>query len=62
MRIVVIGNAGGGKSTLSKSLAGLYRLPYHEIDKILWKEGWQLVLESEFNAAHSKLLSKRYSK
>ncbi len=56
MRIVVIGNAGGGKSTLAKRLSKRHSLPYHEIDKILWKEGWQLASESDYDAAHNAII------
>ena len=39
-RIVVIGNAGGGKSTLARLLAQRRGLPHIEIDRLLWQEGW----------------------
>jgi adenylate kinase family enzyme len=39
-RIAVIGNAGGGKSTLARALASRRRLPYVEIDALLWRGGW----------------------
>jgi hypothetical protein len=31
---MVIGNAGGGKSTMCKALSGAHALPYYAIDKI----------------------------
>jgi adenylate kinase family enzyme len=39
---VVIGNAGGGKSTLARRLAARRRLPHIEIDALLWRSGWHL--------------------
>lgn len=40
-RIVVIGNSGGGKSALARPLAARRGVPYVEIDKFLWRPGWQ---------------------
>jgi len=34
-RIAVIGNAGGGKSTLARALATRHDLPYVEVDALL---------------------------
>ena len=41
-RIVVIGNAGGGKSTLARLIGASRGLVYVEVDRLLWREGWQL--------------------
>ena len=56
-RVVVIGNAGGGKSTLARKLAEALTLPYHEIDALLWRPDWTVVSEDEFHAAHDALIS-----
>jgi adenylate kinase family enzyme len=55
-RVAVIGNAGGGKSTLCRALSQARRLPYFAIDQFQWRPGWQLVPEEEFAAAHDALL------
>lgn len=39
-RIVIIGNSGGGKSTLARRIAARRGLPNIEIDRLLWQEGW----------------------
>jgi adenylate kinase family enzyme len=39
-RIVVIGNAGGGKSTVARELATARGLPHVEIDRLLWQDGF----------------------
>jgi len=39
-RVAVIGNAGGGKSTMCRSLRHVQQLPYYAIDKIQWKPNW----------------------
>jgi len=35
-RIVIIGNAAGGKSTLARKLAIARKLRHIEIDRLLW--------------------------
>lgn len=57
MRIVLIGNAGGGKSTLARKLAVELGVPSHEIDRLLWRSGWVLAPTDEYEAAHSDLLA-----
>jgi adenylate kinase family enzyme len=55
-RVMVIGNAGGGKSTLSIALGKMHALPCHAIDKIQWQPGWVLTPEPEFSKAHEAIL------
>jgi MoxR-like ATPase len=31
-RVAIIGNAGGGKSTLARTLGAALALPFHEVD------------------------------
>lgn len=57
-RVAVIGNAGGGKSTLCRQLSSARKLPYFPVDKIQWRPGWRLVPDNEFATAHKGLLSK----
>ena len=42
-RILVTGNAGSGKSTLSRRLATILDLPVVHLDKIIWEPGWRTV-------------------
>jgi adenylate kinase family enzyme len=56
-RVAVIGNAGGGKSTLARRLTAKLALPYHEIDALLWRPGWVLQSMEVFEAAHQKVLA-----
>jgi|AraplaMF_Col_mMF_1032025.scaffolds.fasta_scaffold00069_63 adenylate kinase family enzyme len=56
-RILIIGNAGGGKSVLARKIAAKRGLPYREIDTITWKPGWQPYSEGEYEAAHAKLIA-----
>ena len=39
-RVAIIGNAGGGKSTLGRRLAELHDLPFFSVDQIQWLPGW----------------------
>jgi ATPase subunit of ABC transporter with duplicated ATPase domains len=40
-RIAVIGNGGGGKSTLARALGQRLRIPVHEVDEVQWLPGWR---------------------
>jgi len=57
MRIAILGNAGGGKSTLARRLAGAHELPYVEVDSFLWTPDWDLVPEAEYVARHDAVLA-----
>jgi adenylate kinase family enzyme len=55
-RIAIIGNAGGGKSTLARRLAASHDLPLTEVDKLLWQPGWKITPEEEYDALHQPLI------
>lgn len=57
-RIAVFGNAGGGKSTLTRQLASITRLPLHSIDTMKYKPGGDEVPHDEYLQMHSELLRK----
>ena len=40
-RITVIGNGGGGKSTLARALGERLDIPVHEVDAVQWRPGWE---------------------
>jgi adenylate kinase family enzyme len=40
-RIAVIGNGGGGKSTLARTLGRHLGIPVHEVDDVQWLAGWR---------------------
>ena len=56
-RVMVIGNAGGGKSTLCKLLGTTHALPCHAIDNIQWQPNWVPTPEPEFIVSHEAILS-----
>lgn len=47
-RIVVVGNTGSGKSTLSRQLSEKLGFPYLELDSIYHQKGWEPLPEEEF--------------
>ena len=56
-KVAILGNAGGGKSTLSLQLSERLRVPYHSVDKALWLPGWKPVSGTDFSVLHSAWLS-----
>lgn len=40
-KIVVVGNGGSGKSTMSVKLGNLLNIPVYHLDKIAWKKNWE---------------------
>lgn len=57
MRVAILGNAGGGKSTLARRIASEHGLPYVELDSFLWTPDWELAPEGEYNARHEAVLA-----
>lgn len=55
-RVAVIGNAGGGKSTLCRALSAAYDLPHHAVDKVQWRPGWVKAPDDEIRAWHDAML------
>lgn len=39
-RVAVVGNGGGGKSTLARRLAERHRLSWCSVDRVQWAPGW----------------------
>jgi adenylate kinase family enzyme len=57
-RIMVIGNAAGGKSTLARYLAERKALPLIELDRLLWQEGWRLASADTYARKHAEIISR----
>jgi len=58
-RVVVIGNGGGGKSTLSRRLGSQLACTCVEIDAVLWQPGWKLTPVEAYEAEHARLISEQ---
>ena len=55
-KVAVFGNAGGGKSTLARNLAGLTGLPLYPLDMIQFRAGGGKVPHEDYLEAHAHLL------
>lgn len=55
-RVFIIGNAGGGKSTLARKISKAHDLPYHEADSFMWTADWERVPEEEYEKAHLSII------
>ena len=49
-RILLVGNAGAGKTTFAKQLAQKLRLPLVHLDKLYWCGNWEHLSRDEFDA------------
>ena len=56
-RVIVTGLAGSGKSTFSRSLAGMTGLPLIHLDLYFWKPGWVAPSEDEWREKQMDLLA-----
>jgi hypothetical protein len=56
-RIAIIGNPGGGKSTLARKLGAALAIPVHEIDVLQWKPGWVPASAEEIVQTHERWLA-----
>lgn len=56
-KIMIIGNAGGGKSTLAKRLSQAKHLPLYRLDTLQWNSGWIPTPKAEFDRRHDELIS-----
>ena len=57
-RILIIGNAGAGKTTFANRLALKMKLPLVHLDKIYWCDNWQHLSREEFDCLLQKELEK----
>jgi hypothetical protein len=56
-RVAIIGNAGGGKSTLARRLAQVLAIPVFSVDDVQWEAGWQPAAPDKVAAAHAAWLA-----
>lgn len=48
-KILITGNAGSGKSTLSKLIESKRQIPRYSLDSIVWQSGWRKTPDQEKN-------------
>ena len=56
-KVAVIGNAGGGKSTMCRLLGQALSIDVYPIDHIQWKPGWVAASAEEFQQKHEAILA-----
>jgi len=56
-RVVILGIAGGGKSTLARRISSALGLPLHQMDKIGWLPGWTLAGNAHVERQHDRIMS-----
>ena len=56
-KVAVFGNAGGGKSTLSKKLSEMTGLPLYILDKIQYQSGGVEVSQEDYKQLHQEILA-----
>jgi adenylate kinase family enzyme len=56
-KVAVFGNAGGGKSTLSKRLSQITGLPLYVLDKIQYPSGGKPLPQEDYKHVHQKILA-----
>ena len=55
-RVIIIGPGGAGKSTFSRKLAEITKLPLYNLDNIYWNENKEHITREEFNEELEKIL------
>jgi adenylate kinase family enzyme len=60
LRAVIIGNSGGGKSTLARRLSSASQCRHIEIDGLLWQPGWQLTPVETYDAEHTRIIGEEH--
>lgn len=57
MRTAIVGNAGGGKSTLARQMAADLGIRHTEIDRLLWQEGWVEMSPEIYERQHADVIA-----
>lgn len=56
-KVAVFGNAGGGKSTLSRKLSAITSLPLHILDKVQFLPGGIAIPTADYQQIHADILA-----
>ncbi len=57
-KIAVIGCGGAGKSTFSRRLSAILKIPVYHLDKLYWKPGWVPMPREEWDNLIKDLVKK----
>jgi adenylate kinase family enzyme len=55
-RIVIIGNAGAGKSILANKLSKTLNIPVYHLDKVFLRAEWRKISKPEMISAHEEII------
>lgn len=55
-KVMLIGPGGSGKSTLSRKLGLLLKLPVYHLDALHWKQGWVPTPDDEWDDLQKELI------
>lgn len=58
MKIMVIGSGGSGKSTFSREIGEVLKLPVYHLDVYFWKPGWVQTPNEEWADFNKRLVTK----
>ncbi len=56
-RILVIGNAGAGKSTIAAALSEALHLPLVSLDRLVWRPGWKKAPRDEYRRDLDRIIN-----
>jgi adenylate kinase family enzyme len=56
-RVVILGIAGVGKSTLARRISAALGLPLHQMDRIGWRPGWRLAGNDHVDRGHERIMA-----
>lgn len=54
-KVAIIGNAGSGKSTLTKKMQHILQLPVYHLDQYFWKPHWTRPNPEEYKIVHDAI-------
>ena len=55
-KVMVVGSSGSGKSTFSRQLSKILKVPVYHLDMYFWKPNWQMMRYDEQIKIHKQLI------
>lgn len=55
-KVMVVGSSGSGKSTFSRQLSKILKVPVYHLDMYFWKPNWQMMYYDEQIKIHKQLI------
>lgn len=57
-KVMVVGSSGSGKSTFSRQLSKILKIPVYHLDMYFWKPNWNMMDYDEQSKIHGQLIQK----